>query len=707
MNRKVSIILLDWSVRESYHSIEYLNKQDNVLREDYEIIWIEYYDKKAKTLLKYNDIGYIDQYIVLGKKGGYRKHVMYNEGILAATGEIIVICDSDAMFSSTFVFSIIDTFNRNDNIVLYLDEIRSKNKCFYPFNYPDWEEVLRSPGCINWDYEQGKTIGLTGNDEVLKAKYGFVGINLRNYGACFCARRDDIIRVGGCDEHETYDGHVCGPYELGWRLVNAGLREVWHQNEFLMHVYHPWIKLDKDVVGPHIRFNSTTALKQKEDGSIYPIVENKKIKHLRTQGREYDREGPVKVSIVTYSKRPYLWDRLCDSISRATKYPYEVILVGPKAPGFARGDAVWIETDVKPSQCYEIGFRAAKGEFICCATDDALYRQGTIDRAIELFNKKNGLRTIIGFRYMETYNKGASWMEGGQYDRVYEDECVARYGMMTKDYFMKLGGYDNRFIESCAELDLCARAWRDGGTVTICDDAWIDVWHESIDLIIPENPRDRETLNSLWHCGDSEKCFEKSERGPVRNYEESNILLRSQGEVGICRYDWKDKFEDRVVKLKNNEMYEALELIFSIDKKIEDGVADSEVVTAAKHAVECISGKIRDGFLEYLCQIGRGVQCVYEFASKLNERNLKKESITIYSLLIDQLPLLLANRSIMETGLSYLPNCYYDMGLIAYENGDYCSAEKYLSQCLLIFPSAPKARRLLDKISKVYLCDEE
>lgn len=41
----VSIILLDWSVRESYHILYYLNNQ-TIPREQYEIIWIEYYDKR-------------------------------------------------------------------------------------------------------------------------------------------------------------------------------------------------------------------------------------------------------------------------------------------------------------------------------------------------------------------------------------------------------------------------------------------------------------------------------------------------------------------------------------------------------------------------------------------------------------------------------------------------------------------------------------
>lgn len=46
-NPEVSIILIDWSVRESCHILDYLNTQ-TVERNKYEILWIEYYDRKLK-----------------------------------------------------------------------------------------------------------------------------------------------------------------------------------------------------------------------------------------------------------------------------------------------------------------------------------------------------------------------------------------------------------------------------------------------------------------------------------------------------------------------------------------------------------------------------------------------------------------------------------------------------------------------------------
>jgi hypothetical protein len=46
---KISLILLDWSCRESFHIFDYLQKQD-VPREWFEVLWIEYFDRAAPEI---------------------------------------------------------------------------------------------------------------------------------------------------------------------------------------------------------------------------------------------------------------------------------------------------------------------------------------------------------------------------------------------------------------------------------------------------------------------------------------------------------------------------------------------------------------------------------------------------------------------------------------------------------------------------------
>lgn len=275
MNKKLSVILIDWKVRESFHAVDLLSRQ-TVPRDEYELIWVEWYDHRPAALKDE-----IDRWIVLEKSGMYFKHAMYNEGLLASTGEIIVVCDSDAVFSPRFVESIIETFQRSrEPIVLYLEEIRSDNKGFYPFRNFTWDEIMAAPGLMNWDEKRGLPRALTTTHDQ---------IHTRNYGACFCARRSDVIAAGGFDEHPSYHNFMCGPYELGWRLVNAGFKEVWHEREWLLHTWHPWIRPDHDVVGHHDgrRINSL-ALEARRTGRTFPYLENPRIR-----GVQQMPEGPV------------------------------------------------------------------------------------------------------------------------------------------------------------------------------------------------------------------------------------------------------------------------------------------------------------------------------------------------------------------------------------------------------------------------------
>lgn len=275
--KRVSIILVDWSVRESFHAIDYLNKQ-TIPRSAYEIIWVEYYDHRPKPIQEHVAQGNIDKWIVLSKTGMYRKHLMYNEGIVASEGEIIVIPDSDAIFSPTFIESIVTTFNeyRNEDIVLYLEEVRSNNRRFYPFKNVSWETIMATPDLINWDSVAKKPHGLTTTHDI---------IHYRNYGGCFCATRKSIIEVGGSDEHSSYY-LLCGPYELGWRMVNKGYREIWHQSEWLLHVWHPWARRGVDIMGESDGLGmSSMALEIRKTGRVAPLVENEKIKYLRTGGK--------------------------------------------------------------------------------------------------------------------------------------------------------------------------------------------------------------------------------------------------------------------------------------------------------------------------------------------------------------------------------------------------------------------------------------
>jgi hypothetical protein len=266
---RLSLILLDWSVRESFHLLHYLRCQ-SVDRDQFEVIFIEYYARTAEPLKEFAD--QLDTWVLLEMPESciYHKHLMYNCGLALAHGEVVVLCDSDAMVMDSFVETILSHFKEREQIVLHLDQFRNMRGDLYPFNYPSFDEVL-GDNCIN--NVNGKTAGIVDRIDPLHS---------RNYGACMCARRADLIAIGGADEHLDYLGHICGPYEMTFRLFNNGFKEVWDETEYLYHTWHPGQAGVDNYQGPHDgRQMSRTALESLITGRIYPLVENETMRLIR------------------------------------------------------------------------------------------------------------------------------------------------------------------------------------------------------------------------------------------------------------------------------------------------------------------------------------------------------------------------------------------------------------------------------------------
>ncbi len=278
---RVSIILLDWGVRESFHSIRYLNNQ-TVPRNDYELLWIEFYEHKPhdlSRLMQATGMAALDTWLVMGypHTTHYHKHRMYNAGIVRARGQICVFCDSDAIFLPTFVESIIKAFERRPNSAIHLDEVRNNGKRFHPFNDPALADVLGDE-CVNWTGTT--TTGLDDHPDML---------HVANYGACMAAWHQDLIRIGGADELIDYLGYICGPYEMTFRLTNSGHEEHWLRDEYLCHVWHPnTSRCNVEYKGRDDgRGMSLAALEARRSGRSEPLKENPAVRALR-DGAETD-----------------------------------------------------------------------------------------------------------------------------------------------------------------------------------------------------------------------------------------------------------------------------------------------------------------------------------------------------------------------------------------------------------------------------------
>ena len=97
-----------------------------------------------------------------------------------------MIGDSDAMVRPQFVRTLVDAFEQDSGIVLHLDEVRSQNRKFYPFNYPTFEERGR----------RSRVTGATATDD-RRASTNSTRSTRGTTVRVICARREDVVAIGG------------------------------------------------------------------------------------------------------------------------------------------------------------------------------------------------------------------------------------------------------------------------------------------------------------------------------------------------------------------------------------------------------------------------------------------------------------------------------------------------------------------------------
>ncbi len=251
--KDLSIILIDWSVRERFHAVEWLSQQ-SVSRDRYELIWVELRDRVVPQVAER-----VDHLLTLNNTEPlYHKHKAINAGLAKASGRIVTMCDSDAVFPPDFVESVIEAFGERK--VLMHQERR------FGIAYPDGASI-----------EQIKAMPFPGA--------------VPNTSACTSMLRRDAIGFGGVDEHECYRGIVSGQFELVWRLVNSGVLEVWHEKVFIYHFHHQFANdrertMDqRSPLSEDEEMHNSVGVSAFREGRLLPLEENAEIHRLRMAQR--------------------------------------------------------------------------------------------------------------------------------------------------------------------------------------------------------------------------------------------------------------------------------------------------------------------------------------------------------------------------------------------------------------------------------------
>jgi hypothetical protein len=203
----ISVILIDGSFRERFHAVDAFATQ-TFPPEQFEIIWVEHYDRVdaalAERTARYPHL----RIITLGREGSYHSAYCRNAGVRASRGELIVYADGDVVPEPTALQSLWDAHQKTDDLVVFL------------YRHDEPQSVHRD----DWDLAHLQA----------HAKIG----NPTNYGACMSVRKKWIVEINGWEQHEAFGSHInAHGMDMYTRFKNLGLAVKWDPQ---IRLYHPW-----------------------------------------------------------------------------------------------------------------------------------------------------------------------------------------------------------------------------------------------------------------------------------------------------------------------------------------------------------------------------------------------------------------------------------------------------------------------------------
>lgn len=206
-NPTISVIFVDGSYRSHFTAVDSLEEQ-SFSKQDYEILWVEYFGGVRKELLQKESAYSNFKTYTLNRSGIYISGFCFNAGIQHAKGELIVIPDADVLFENNFLEKIWQEHQKNEKLVMYI------------YRY---DEPLRKEPTSLTKEELEKNCVLT---------------NPINYGGCCTVRKKWLLAVNGYEQLEIFKtGAHANGLDLATRLKNLGLHIMWHPE---LKMYHPW-----------------------------------------------------------------------------------------------------------------------------------------------------------------------------------------------------------------------------------------------------------------------------------------------------------------------------------------------------------------------------------------------------------------------------------------------------------------------------------
>lgn len=209
-NPKISVLLVDGSYRPHFAVIDSLKRQ-TFAADDFEVLWVEYYDEVKQELIDKMKNRKNFQVITLNENRIYHSSYCFNRGIMAAQGELLVIPDADVVIEESFLETIWSEHQTNERLVMYI----------FRMDEPKRQENL--PFSLDLESLRGK------------CKL----VNPSNYGGCLTVRKKWFLKINGYEQDEVFrtGGDHANGLDVYTRFKNLGMHIMWHPE---LRLYHPW-----------------------------------------------------------------------------------------------------------------------------------------------------------------------------------------------------------------------------------------------------------------------------------------------------------------------------------------------------------------------------------------------------------------------------------------------------------------------------------
>jgi hypothetical protein len=200
---KISVVMIDGSFRENTFCAKYFSRQ-NFPDNDYELIWVEYYDTPNASVRQLPKVNVI----TLNRSGTYHSSYCFNRGIAEARGEVIVIPDADQIVAPDFLANVWALHGVYEKLVVYgyrYDEIKKGALQSHAFDELENKCIQKNPV---------------------------------NYGGCLTVRKKWLLEVNGYEQHPVFaSGFHANGLDMYTRFKNFGLAIQWEPS---LKLYHPW-----------------------------------------------------------------------------------------------------------------------------------------------------------------------------------------------------------------------------------------------------------------------------------------------------------------------------------------------------------------------------------------------------------------------------------------------------------------------------------